>query len=70
MSGRPQRRTEVAVAVNTRRRHQGGEAIEQLERGEDQRATGAGAGLSVRFGVRVTLVTANTAPSQLASRLT
>jgi len=35
------------VAVDPRGRHQRGEAIEQLERSEDQRATGAGAGFRV-----------------------
>ena len=34
---------EVAVAVNSRRRHQRGEALEQLERGQALRATAAGA---------------------------
>jgi hypothetical protein len=35
------------VAVDPRWRHQSGEAVEQLERGEDQHATGAGAWFGV-----------------------
>jgi len=38
---RPQH-AEVAVAVDARWRHQGGDAVEQLQRGEDQRRTGPG----------------------------
>ena len=34
---------EVAVAVQTRRWHQRGEAVEQLERGQEWRAIAAGA---------------------------
>jgi hypothetical protein len=34
--------TEVTVAVDARWRHQGGDAVEQLQRGEDQRRTGPG----------------------------
>lgn len=37
------RNTEIAVAVDARLRQQCGEAIEQFQRGEDRRATGAGA---------------------------
>jgi len=37
----------AAVAVAARRRHQSGEAVEQLERGEEQRTTAAGSGLGV-----------------------
>jgi hypothetical protein len=33
---------EVAVAVDARWRHQGGDAVEQFQRGEDQRRTGPG----------------------------
>ncbi len=40
---------EVAVAVNSRRRHQRGEAIEQLERGQELRAVPA----RTLFGARV-----------------
>ena len=36
MSGRSREHAEVAVAVDARWRHQGGEAIERLEWGEDQ----------------------------------
>ena len=34
---------EIAMAVKARRRHQGGEAVEQLERGQELRAPAAGA---------------------------
>jgi hypothetical protein len=42
-AGRGSEHAEVAVAVNSRRRHQGGEAVEQLERRQEQRAAAAGA---------------------------
>ena len=38
---------EVAVAIDTRGRHESSEAVEQLERGEEQRTTAAGSGLGV-----------------------
>ena len=39
--------TEVAVAVDARRRHQGGEAVEQLQRSQDQRTVPARTGFGV-----------------------
>jgi len=43
VSGRSREHAEIAVAVNSRRRHQRGEAVEQLERGQALRATATGA---------------------------
>jgi hypothetical protein len=40
-SGRPCQRAEVAVAVDARRRYQRGEAVEQLQRRQEQRAVPA-----------------------------
>lgn len=47
MSGHPRQHIEVAVAVDARWRHQGGEAVDQLQRRQDQRATGAEGGFRV-----------------------
>lgn len=41
VSGRSRGHAELAVPVDTRRRHQGGEAVEQLERRPELRATAA-----------------------------
>ena len=47
VSGRSRQHAEVAVAMDTRGRHESSEAVEQLERGEEQRTTAAGSGLGV-----------------------
>ena len=49
MSGRSRRHSEIAVAVDAGRRNESGEAIEQLQRRQAQRAGPAGA----RFGALV-----------------
>jgi hypothetical protein len=36
VSGRSRQHTEVAVAMDARRRHQDGEAVEQLQRRQEQ----------------------------------
>jgi hypothetical protein len=46
LSGHSRQHSDVAMAVDLRR-HQGGEAAEQLEWGEDQRTGSAAAGLGV-----------------------
>jgi len=50
MYGRSRRHIEVAVAVDPRRRRQGGEAVEQLQRRQEQRAVPARTGLGDLIG--------------------
>ena len=55
LSGRSREHAEVAGAVYARRRHQGGEAVDQLQRRQEQRAaparTGLGALIEQAFGI-------------------
>ena len=47
VSGHSRQRSDVAMAVDDPRRHQGDEAVDQLQGGEEQRAAAARPGFAV-----------------------